>query len=284
MGNDSLLQINRTEIDIGLQREYRFFQISDAHIAYVDENSSEVDIKDHERSCDGWYNTKREFATQFSELCDERYDVDAHLLFEALMEYAADFNPDAVILSGDIMDRVTESNIRYLKNYLSKYPKRVIYCLGNHATHDEYGTHRNMYDRFNGLVKNPDFDVFDFGEFEIVTLDNGSKTVSDEQIKKLMAEIQKGKKILLVIHIPLRLGEFGDVMGKKISGYFLMGSLGDDESAFELNKIIEENSSSFIAVLAGHIHTSVEYDIAKNLRQYTTSSALIGYGRKIIIK
>ncbi len=284
MEKNNLLQINKTEISIGLQKEYRFFQISDAHIAYIDEKSSEIDIKDHERSYDGWYKTKRDFATQFSELCDERYDIDAHLLLERLMDYAVEFNADAVIFSGDIMDRVTDSNIRYLKDYLSKYPKRVIYCLGNHASHDEYGNHRNMYERFEGLVENPDFNVFDFGEFEIITLDNGSKSVTAQQIQKLKAEIQSGKKILLVIHIPLRLGEFGTTMGEKIGGYFLMGTDGDDESAFELNKIIEENSASFIAVLAGHIHTSVEYDIAKDLRQYTTSSALIGYGREIIIK
>ena len=284
MDNNTFLQINRTEINIGLEKEYKFFQISDSHIAYVDEKSSDVDIKDNDRSFNGWHTTKREFATKFSEFCDERYDIQAHLLFEKLMDYALDFNPDAVIFSGDIMDRVTDSNIRYLKDYIGSYPKKVIYCLGNHATHDEYGNHRNMYDRFEGLVENPDFDIFDFGEFEIVALDNGSKTVTPSQLEKLKNEIQKGKKILLVIHIPLRIGEFGKIMGEQIGGYFLMGSDGDDASAFELNRLVEENASSFIAILAGHIHTSVEHNVSENLKQYTTSSSLIGYGREIIIK
>lgn len=33
---DNLLQIKRTELNIGLKREYKFFQISDAHMACLD--------------------------------------------------------------------------------------------------------------------------------------------------------------------------------------------------------------------------------------------------------
>lgn len=281
---NDVLQINRTEINIGLKKEYKFFQISDTHIAYIDEKSSEIDIQDNKRFHKQWDALKRDFAKQFGELCDERYDMEAHLLFEMLTKHAVEIGSDALILSGDIMDRVTDSNIRYLKEYFAKYPIRTIYCPGNHATHDEFGAHRNMYSRFEGLIDNPEFDVFDFGEFEIVTVDNGSKQITDNQIKRLKEEIKKGKRILLVLHAPIALGEFGNVMSKKISPYFLLGSEGDGENAFELVKLIEENDSKFIAVLAGHIHTSVEYPITDNLVQYTTSSGLIGYGREITIK
>ena len=82
----------------------------------------------------------------------------------------------------------------------------------------------------------------------------------------------------------VRLGEFGEIMGKKISGYFLLGSNGDSENAHALVRLIKENDEKLIAVLAGHIHTSVEYQITDKLKQITTSSALIGYGREIILK
>lgn len=281
---DIKLQINKTQIDVGLDREYRFFQISDAHIAYIDEESSDIDIADNARSSKGWKKLKVEFATQFGEFCDESYDVEAHLLLEKLTSHALDFGADAVIFSGDIMDRVTDSNIRYLKDIVSKFPKPIIYCPGNHASHDEYGNHRNMYDRFEGLIDNPEIDVIDFGEFEVITVDNGSKQITDTQLIRLKEEIDKGKKILLVLHAPLNLGEFGEQMSKRISGYFLLGVEGDSENAFKFVNLIKENDKSFIAVLAGHIHTSVEYPITDNLIQYTTSSALIGYGREIIIK
>ncbi len=281
---DELLQINKTEIEIGLNREYKFFQVSDAHIAYIDENSSEIDIEDNKRSRSSWNKIKVDFANQFGEKCDSRYDMEAHKLFEMLAEHAVSVNADALILSGDIMDRVTESNIRYLKKYFANYQIPVIYCPGNHASHDEYGNHRNMYDRFEGLIKSPEFDTFDFGEFKIITIDNGTKQITDYQIEALNKELSEDKKILLVIHAPIQLGEFGDVMRKKISGYFLLGAENDSENAHKLVEIIKENDRKFIAILAGHIHTSVEYPVTENLKQFTTSSALIGYGREIIIK
>ena len=279
-----LLQINKTIIDIGLKREYRFFQISDSHIAYIDEKSSEIDLKDYERCHKQWGTMKIDFANQFGEFYDERYDIEAYLLFEMLCAHAIEFKADALILSGDIMDRVTESNIRYLKNFFSKYPLKKIYCPGNHASTDEYGNHRKMYERFDGLIDNPEFDVFDFGEFEIVTIDDGTKQITDNQIKRLEEEMAKNKKILLVVHAPLNLGEFAEKMKGKLSNYFLLGSNGDCENAHELVELIKQNDEKFICVLAGHIHTSVEYPITEKLMQYTTSSSLIGYGREIIIK
>ena len=279
---DNLLQITRTEIDLGLKKEYKFFQISDAHIAYIDEKSSQIDIDDNLRS-HGWNSLKRDFANQFGEHCDERYDIEAHLLLERLMEHALEFKADALIMSGDIMDRVTESNIRYLKEKIQSYKTKVVYCPGNHAHHDEKGVHRNMYSRFEGLIENPELDVFDFGEFEIVTIDNGTKQITDNQIKRFKQELEKNKKILLVLHAPVKLGEFGEIMGAKIGNYFLL-SEDDGENARELLRLIKENDERLIAVLAGHIHGSVEYHITDKLMQYTTSSALIGKGREIIIK
>lgn len=278
-----LLQITRTEINIGLKKEYRFLQISDAHIAYIDEKSLEIDILDCQRSHNQWEKLKVDFANQFNEFFDDRYNVEAHILLELLMEYSKSIDADAVIFSGDIMDRVTESNIRYLKSVVDKFSKKVIYCPGNHAHHDEYGVRRNMYERFEGLISSPEFDVFDFGEFEIVTVDNGMKQITSNQVKRLNEEIVKNKKILLVLHAPIKSGEFGQIMGEKIGDYFLL-SKDDGENARAFIEAIENNDDRFIAIFAGHIHGSVELSITKNLIQYTTSSALIGKGREIVIK
>lgn len=277
------LQITRTEINVGLKREYRFFQISDAHIAYIDEKSSEIDVADNSRSHNQWDTLKLDFARQFGEHFDEKYKKEAHVLLETLMAHALSLDVDMVIFSGDIMDRVTESNIRYLKDKLSKFPKKVIYCPGNHAYNDEFGKKRNMYERFSGLIDNPEFDCFECDEINIVTIDNGTKKITEKQLEKLKRELSKSKKILLVLHAPIKLGAFGKIMGEKLGDYFLL-SEADGDNAKELIKIIKENDDHFIAVLAGHIHGEIEYPITEKLMQYTTSSALIGKGREIIIK
>lgn len=73
-------------------------------------------------------------------------------------------------------------------------------------------------------------------------------------------------------------------MIKEKSPYFLLGVKGDSENCFKLNQLIADNSDKLIAVLAGHVHCFFEDSIKGSLNQYTTSSALIGAGREIIIK
>ena len=117
---DDLLQIKRTEIIAGMNKEYVFFQISDIHMAVVDTESSQLDISDNIRFHKQWDSLKYKFADDAKEFCDERYDIEANELFEKLAEYALEINSDALILSGDIMDRVTESNLRYLKQFIKQ--------------------------------------------------------------------------------------------------------------------------------------------------------------------
>ena len=87
-----------------------------------------------------------------------------------------------------------------------------------------------------------------------------------------------------MLHEPLCLGEFGEKAGKIMNSYFLYGSKNDPEDTERLLDIVKNNDEKFIAVLAGHVHTTVEDKITDKLMQYTITSAMIGYGREIIIK
>ena len=281
---DNLLQLKRTEINIGLKREYKLFQISDAHMACLDDESSITDINDNKRFHAQWDTLKADFAKDANEFCDKRYDVEPNMLFELLTKHALDFGADALILSGDMFDRVSESNIRYMKRFLKSYPIPVIYCPGNHESISENGEHINQYERLVDVINEPSANSVDFGEFEIVTIDNGTKKITDSQISYLENKFETNKKILLVVHAPLNLGEFGSRMIKEKSPYFLLGVKGDSENCFRLNRLVMENSRKIIAVLTGHVHCFYEGAIDECLNQYTTSSALIGAGREIIIK
>lgn len=281
---DNLLQIKKTVIEIGLNKKYKLFQISDMHMACLDEKSSLTDIDDHKRYHKQWDDLKRIFAKDAGEFCDERYDVEPYIIFEKLAKHAVDIKADALVLSGDILDRVTESNLRYMKKFIEGYPLPIVYCPGNHGWINEFGEHLKQYERIKGIIKNPEIDSFDFGEFEIVTVDNGTKQITNEQISFLKDKLNGGKKIALVVHAPLNLGEFGESLAEKMSPYFLMGVNGDCENAFLFNRLVKENDDKIICILAGHVHAFYEGNVTENLKQYTTSSGLIGAGREIIIK
>ena len=278
-----LLQIKRTEFNLGLKKEYRFFQISDMHISYCDKNSAECDVKEHSRCEEGWQRLKKEFADNNNELCDERYNIKSTVLFEALLDHAKKFNPDAIILSGDIMDRVNDSNIRYLKNLFSEIDIPIIYCPGNHEHMSINGSYENQYDKLKDIIENPEFSSVDYGEFTLLAVDNNVQ-ISDSQLALLKEQIKGGKKLLLVEHKPLLLGEFGESQLDRIGAYFFIGTERDNESTKKYVNLIKENSHRFIAVLCGHIHFANEQKITENLMQITTSSGLIGAGREIIIK
>ncbi len=278
-----LLQIKKTEINLGLKKEYRFLQISDMHLAYCDSESSQIDINEHKRFHKQWDSLKFHFAKENNELCDERYSIEPNVLFEALCNYALDFKADALILSGDILDRVTESNIRYLKNTILNFPIPVIYCIGNHGYINENGEHLNQYDRLKDIIPRPEYDSIDFEEFDLLTFDN-NKPITDSQLEFLKEKIASNKKLLLVEHKPLLLGEFGERLFNEIGAYFFIGNENDTENTKEFVNLVKENSHRFIAVLCGHIHSAKEYKITENLMQITTSSGLIGACREIIIK
>ena len=278
-----LFQIKRTEFNLGLKKEYKFFQISDMHISYCDSESVDADIKEHNRCEERWLEQKKEFANDHNELCDDRYNMESTELFEALLDRAKEFNPDAIILSGDIMDRITDSNIRYLKNLFSKIEIPIIYCPGNHDYMDIDHNFINPYEIVKDFTNDPEFNIIDYGEFVLLAVDN-NKSISKMQLELLKEQIASDKKLLLVEHKPLLLGEFGDKLLSKIGSYFFMGTSKDTDTTKEYVNLVKENSDRFIAVLCGHIHFAREYKITENLMQISTSSGLIGAGREIIIK
>ena len=281
---EQFLQIKKTTLEAGLKKKYTFLQISDMHMSCIDEYSTDLDKAEHEHFLSQWNPLKREFAAKAGEFCDERYDIEPNLIFEKITQYAKEINVDAVILSGDILDRITNSNIKYITRFIEGYSRPIIYCPGNHAWISEDGTRGNQYDRIKPFIKDPECDSFDFGEFEIVTVDNGTKNITDRQLAFLKEKLSGEKKILLVVHAPIYLGESGEELKNKLSPYFLVGVEGDPENAIEFNKLIKENDEKIIAVLAGHIHFFYEGNVTDKLKQYTTSSGLIGACREITVK
>lgn len=280
----TILQIASTELNIGTKKEYRFFQISDMHLSVMDDQSSELDINDNKRCHKQWDSLKYEFAQQHNELCDERYDIEPNIIFEMLCDYAVSQKVDTIIFSGDIFDRVTDSNIRYLKRLLKDLPMPAIYCPGNHEYMSEIEKNIDQKHRLIGLLDTKGIEAIEYDDFLLVAFDNGSDIITDYQIEKLEELINTNKKIILAMHKPLLLGEFGDNLLSKIGSYFFMGKESDCKNVKKIVSMIKENDDRFIAVLCGHIHSAHEYKITKNLKQISTSSGLIGAGRIITIK
>lgn len=282
---ENFIQVKETEINIGLKKEYKFVQISDMHLACVDEMSTDTDKQEYARCVERWKAQKYDFARDNGEFCDERYDIEPKLIFDMLVDYAVKKKADALIMSGDMYDRLTDSNIRWLDSFMKNSPLPVIYCPGNHDWINEAGEHNTyQYHRLMPVIKSPDCDSHDFGEIEVVTVDNGTKKITEKQLEFIKDKLNGERKILLVVHAPLNIGESGEEIKSKMSPYFLCGVDGDPDTTFEFNKIVKENDDKIAAVLAGHIHAFHEGKLTEKLMQYTTSSGLIAACREITVK
>lgn len=280
------LQIRKTEIVIpGLTKEYKFVQITDIHVAHLDEQSSEEDRRLAEKSHAKWFSLKKEMATKAGEISPDWCDgKTAEEMMELLGEHAETFGADALLISGDAVDFDSGACIRFMQDYIARRKVPVIYIPGNHEHWDETETHRNCYDLLEPVMPSPAFRVFDYGEFEIVALDNARKDATEEQIAALEAECAKGKPIILLVHIPINLGYFKTVVRSQVGHYFLFGVEYDTDNARKMVDVIARPDNNIHAILAGHIHYTAEGEFADGRMQYSTSSGLIGGCREIVVK
>ena len=278
-----LLQLDRTVIKKGFSRPYRLFQLSDAHLACTDDHSTPEDTVLARELTAHWMTIKRDFAALYHEFCDERYDTDPCVLLKALMDHAAASGAEALLISGDLMERVTDSCIRYLRGVFDAYPLPILFCPGNHCYANAQGEKQNLYSCLRTLIPDPEFQTLDMGEFRIIAVDDAMRAVSDRVLSLLRTALEDPRPILLMCHIPLRMGEYDRLIGDTLDPYFFLNGETDGENAAAFLHLVEENAHRFIAVLAGHVHGTLEHPIAPGLIQYTTSSALIGKGREIVI-
>ena len=278
-----LLQLQHTVLQAGFHREYTLFQLSDAHLVYADEASSPEDVRLYHDEVTRWYSIKRDFAAIYGEVCDERYDIEPCLLLQKLMDHAVHSGAQALLISGDVMETITESALRYLRNLFAAYPLPILFCPGNHCLEDAQDP-ENLYPKLGTLIPDPEFQILDMEEFRIIAVDDSRKTVSDRVLHLLREALCDPRPILLMLHIPLKLGEFAQKAEDLLQDpYWLVDGETCGENAAALLQLVRENAHRFLAVLSGHVHGNIEGVIAPGLMQITTSSALIGQGRLIRI-
>lgn len=279
-----LLQLQHTFLQAGFHREYKLVQISDAHIVCIDADSTPEDVQLFHSTLTHWRSIKRDFAAIYGEFCDERYDIEPCLLLQKLMDHAVHSGAQALLISGDVMETITESALRYLRNLFAAYPLPILFCPGNHCLEDAQDP-ENLYPKLGTLIPEPEFQTLDMGEFRIIAIDNARKTVSDRVLHLLREALCDPRPILLMMHIPLKLGEFAKKADDLLKDpYWLVDGETCGENAAELLRLVRDNAHRFLAILAGHVHGNVEGAVAPGLMQYTASSALIGQGRTYLVK
>lgn len=265
MGNN--LKVERSVINIGIEKPIRFLHISDAHI----------DI-DKEKGI--FENVEK---------------------FEAALSYAEE--KDLFILStGDNFNYATKDNIDYKKEKVSE--ERNIFIPGNHdfclrpETTAE-GEPIDSYKLWQSQYKyNIYFDSVVIGGVNFVLMQNSYYEITPEQIDMLKKEAGKGYPIILCMHIPLFMKEKADEMMSTWAPCAYMIDppeeyytkyydhyRRDQAPTEQTKKVVEyiKNETAIKAIIAGHIHESFDGFADCGVRQICTAPVHDGVVREIEI-
>lgn len=263
----------------GVEKEYKFLFLADNHILLYETENIEA-----------WNWSTQTRIDTFS----NSIGVTSAEAFPAWIELANLMGVDGVLFGGDVLDYMTEKNVNYCKSEIDKLKIPYIYTMGNHDSYDAlhiYGGGRHdtneMLDNFF-IEGSRDFQILDYEEFYVVSINNGSKRITQDVLNRFKYIYNEKKPIILILHIPFTTTETEQLNQDTIDKWgsvILMGpnsSKEYDEVTMEFYDLVLEENSPVVAVLAGHIHMYHKDMLNENIVQIVSDTSSNGSG--IVIK
>ncbi len=250
------------------------YHFSDVHLAEFDETSSESEKKRAIESQSAWETVRKDFANLHSESCEECQLTSAKEHLKNLISLSKD--GDALVMTGDIVDFVSDANLKVIDSVLSGFDKPFISVCGNHE--DAKG----IPDGFIFSKTKESTQTLDLGDLIIFGIDNSRSSVTKEQNEKLLDVLTLNKPIIIAMHVPVMTdGNKEELI--KYDEYFYLNNSRIDGETLKFIEILKNNAEQIIAVFSGHLHFSDESEIAPNLTQFVASQGILGNVNKYVI-
>ncbi len=268
----AFIQENVIHIHLNLNTTYTLIHFSDVHAIHISIKDSSKEYQkalEHETS---WLRVRKEFADYFNELCTEEHMIASCQCLKNLLYYTNQIQPDLLLMSGDIIDYNSSSNIQFLTKEVKKLTCPYIITYGNHENPDIFK--KITYNQDDFMVQN-------LKELKVIGIDNSKKVFTSNQIQKLKKELEENKPILLCMHIPLMTSLNQNEM-KKYDTYYIIDHQNCDKVTKEFIDLVISHPL-IKHIFCGHTHGQGLSEFAKNKNQYCASSGLIGYVNKIIL-
>lgn len=269
ISNNSLV-CEETLILPGLTKEYRIMHISDVHVVACYDWEDEKVQDATRRRVPFFYNSSQESQDRLAYFVDEANRI----------------APDAVVMTGDIIDFPSAKALDVLKENVNRVEAPVLYCVGNHDWSFDYEwhtpqAHRVELPKFKSIAGTNSFcNAREFDEFIIVALmaDDGARAIYPqtlEAFKEVLRNNTEGKPVLLAMHVPLCAGDYPEntLKEKCISywrSYICIGREGvkPDAVTREFIDIINDPANHIGGILAGHVHFTHKDRINDHVNQY----------------
>lgn len=258
----------------GLSRNYTFYHTSDCHLAIAAPEEGAEAMAKAEKQTQAWSYT----------------GVVPAEAFQQVLQMAQEEQADGLFLCGDVADYLSEGTLNTVRSMLNSTATPKFYVCGNHERSGaEPENSRDFYPAYQEMMYgSPGFWKVDFDEFMIVGIDDGDKQMRKEQLESLAQECQKGKPMLILIHIPILteaiMGPVRQKWGENGPDYFLLGQDKDTEFSRRFCQMLADPEVPIAAVFAGHIHLSHAGEIIHGRMQYVSGPAFEGVIRRYVLE
>ena len=286
-GNALIKPLTTTLTIPGLERAYTLLQVTDLHSAAYSNEEAKAMQADRRNYIAG----RRNSFTDGFMLSEERMPY--------MFGYADTVNADLLMLTGDIIDFPSELNVSMMQQNLEAIKAPALFSLGNHdwCYADDYlsaGAAAAYIPKLNVLsagepADDPYVKYVEFDEFMVVSVDNSTDSVTAQTVDKFLALCEKGKPIILMLHVPLHvdslIADCTKVWGKDLGmgGDTGVCAWNPDVQRF-YHAVAEDENTPVIAIFAGHVHFNHEDMLPNGVMQYITSTAYTGDCRVITVK
>lgn len=260
----------------GLKHTYKLYHITDLHLT----RTSEADTQ-----------ARREEAALRARCIFEADGQDALTRLEGFYEDARAWGADLMLMTGDMVDMPSESNVRALHGAVAQSGMDTFFVIGNHdwSFSDDYHTpaaRQAHYARFEGLSEGCVARHYrEYEDFILAGIDNGMECVQDEDVAFLQALAGREKPIVLCMHIPVTCPSLVEdtVRDWRRDINIGPGAICKNNATAAFCAYIRTPASHVAAVIAGHLHFSHEDELASGLVQYVTGGAHRNIARKITL-
>lgn len=282
-GGFERLSLAYATVEIGLEKPFSVLHISDTHFtaAYPHESEKKQKLQEVRTQCFGG---RQEEAMRDS------------------LAWARD-HVDYVLHTGDLIDWQSEANLDLVRKYLGD---GITGCMGNHEfspdmwlSEPKQENTEAYKDRSRAMLQKTfpfdiSFNAQQINGVNFICLDNVYGTVTPQQVKLFRREVKRGLPIVLCMHVPFHTDQIWRAC-KRFWNKTLASSIDDkvykptgDYLAQKEDKTTREFISYLKqepllkAILAGHLHITVEEQFSPTARQYVVAGNFLLHGREVL--
>ena len=234
----------------GLEGEYTFLFLTDAHVVIQDEQASKQE---------------QQYAEERYGMFHNEEGINSAQQFPVWIEYANEMEVDAVLLGGDIIDSPSDANIEWLNKQLEQLEMPYLYVPGNHDWSypweylSDYGKENYLPKLAPMMQGHTELQWLEVGELLLVGVDNSANQVNPDALPGYEKLLGQDKPVIVLNHLPyaaktllpkaVAMWNSPTVIGNDDEG-----GIWPDESSRRFLELTLAEDSPVELVLAGHAH------------------------------